>query len=82
MRAAKTSEIGFRRLVARGIRELRLAGRPDDHHRRSPVSGRFETDAFDKRRCYAHPRKAMTTARTRIPALAGLILLVVIFILP
>jgi len=29
-----------------------------------------------------HPQRAMTTARTRVPALFGLILLVVIFILP
>jgi len=29
-----------------------------------------------------HPKWAMTTARTRIPALSGLIFLVVILILP
>jgi len=29
-----------------------------------------------------HPRRAMTTVRTRIPALSGLILFVVILILP
>jgi hypothetical protein len=38
MRAAKTSEIGFRRLVARGIRPLTLARLPDGDHRHSPVN--------------------------------------------
>jgi hypothetical protein len=37
---------------------------------------------FDKYGSDVHPRWAMTTARTRIPALSGLILFVVILILP
>jgi hypothetical protein len=41
-----------------------------------------KTDVFDKRPEDVHPKWAMTTARTRIPALAGLILFVVILILP
>jgi len=37
---------------------------------------------LDNRSSRMHPQRAMMTARTRIPALSGLILLVVIFILP
>jgi hypothetical protein len=76
MRAAKTVEIGFERTVARGIRTLRLARYPDERDRGCPLS------RFDKRGSDVHPRRAMTTARTRIPALSGLILFVVILILP
>jgi hypothetical protein len=80
MRAAKTVEIGFVKTVAQGIRSLRLAGGPDAHHHRSPVSP--ATDGFDKRGGRMHPQWAMTTAMTRAAGLSGLILLVVIFILP
>jgi len=49
--------------------------------RPSPFSG-FVNAGFDKRGRDVHPGRAMTTARTRIPALSGLILLLVILILP
>jgi hypothetical protein len=74
MRALKTIENGFREIVARFIGPPRLSRRSAGAE---PVL-RF----LDKRGCRMHPQRAMTTARTRVPALLGLLVIVVILILP
>jgi hypothetical protein len=82
MRAAKTSENGFRMLVRCDIGALTLAGRPDGHEKKTD-------NTLDPGPCSRHGGVAMTTALTRVPAkptgltaACALILFVVISILP